>query len=261
MGHDAISNCHIPGQHYADFQRINGNINALMDLIERHGASQIACAGHNVYLKACCAELKERIAASELPQFMKDAAHEMIDGRMQEHLKPVSPTCCDEFVDTDLQKEMVAQGGKQAEDLATPTHEGSAGGGHSVTASDADGAIATSRIGGSSEEERGNSSGSGAGNWLLALARKLAYVQDVFLTQALNSLDVMQANADAMNGDSGAASATEGVKRTPGGDKGAFLEAQARFQASMQMFNMMANMTATSLKSLGEGLTAVARRQ
>ena len=39
------------------------------------------------------------------------------------------------------------------------------------------------------------------------------------------------------------------------------IQAQSRYQANMQMFNMIANMTATSLKSLGEGLTAIARKQ
>ncbi|MEW8626340.1 MAG: hypothetical protein AB2551_11350 [Candidatus Thiodiazotropha sp.] len=40
-----------------------------------------------------------------------------------------------------------------------------------------------------------------------------------------------------------------------------FIQAQSRYQANMQMFNMIANMTATSLKSLGGGLTAIARKQ
>ncbi|MET0029783.1 MAG: hypothetical protein ABW101_19285 [Candidatus Thiodiazotropha sp.] len=40
-----------------------------------------------------------------------------------------------------------------------------------------------------------------------------------------------------------------------------FLMAQSQYQANMQMFNMIANMTATSLKSLGEGLTSIARKQ
>ena len=40
-----------------------------------------------------------------------------------------------------------------------------------------------------------------------------------------------------------------------------FILAQSQFQANMQLFNMMANMTSTSLKSLGEGMTSIARKQ
>ncbi|ODB82790.1 hypothetical protein A3195_19385 [Candidatus Thiodiazotropha endoloripes] len=40
-----------------------------------------------------------------------------------------------------------------------------------------------------------------------------------------------------------------------------FLEDKSQYQANMQMFNMVANMTATYLKSLGEGLTLIARKQ
>ncbi|MCF6363279.1 MAG: hypothetical protein L3J88_08035, partial [Gammaproteobacteria bacterium] len=76
-------------------------------------------------------------------------------------------------------------------------------------------------------------------NWLVALAGALAEVQYEFLDKAMDNMDTMK---DQVGGD----------------DSKEFLAAQSEYQANMQMFNMTANMTATSLKSLGEGLTAIA---
>jgi hypothetical protein len=54
---------------------------------------------------------------------------------------------------------------------------------------------------------------------------------------------------------------SEQEKKAENEKRDKFLIAQSEYQANMQMFNMMANMTATSLKSLGEGLTSIARKQ
>jgi hypothetical protein len=80
-------------------------------------------------------------------------------------------------------------------------------------------------------------------NWLVALAGSLAQVQHKFLDAALQNMKTMDNNAGV-----------DGQEQT-------FLKAQSEYQANMQMFNMVANMTANSLKSLGEGLTAIARKQ
>ena len=105
-------------------------------------------------------------------------------------------------------------------------------------------------------DEEGNSTGGsrsgrsggtgGSGNWLIALAKGLAEAQDKFLSTAMNAKDKMVANAEY---DSGS------------GSKSEFLDAQATYQAAIQMFTMLANVTATSLKSIGEGCTAIARKQ
>jgi hypothetical protein len=80
-------------------------------------------------------------------------------------------------------------------------------------------------------------------NWLVALAGALSEVQGKFLKEALENMDTMKDLA---------------------GDEDSsheFLTAQSEYQANMQMFNMMANASGTSLKSIGEGLTALARKQ
>jgi len=84
--------------------------------------------------------------------------------------------------------------------------------------------------------------GKEGGNWLVALAGALAETQSHFLNKAEVNRQTMLDEVDSE-------------------DSKLFLKAQSEFQANMQMFNMMANMTATSLKSLGEGMTAIARKQ
>jgi hypothetical protein len=95
------------------------------------------------------------------------------------------------------------------------------------------------------------------GNWLVALAGALAKVQQKFLNAAMENMKTMEENGSgAVQGGDNAQSDEAKEKQ-----RNEFLEAQSQYQANMQMFNMVANMTATSLKSLGEGLTSIARKQ
>ncbi|MET0029780.1 MAG: hypothetical protein ABW101_19270 [Candidatus Thiodiazotropha sp.] len=134
------------------------------------------------------------------------------------------------------------------------------------------------------KDEDGKDSGSGtSGNWLVALARALSDVQKKFLTAAMENVDTMKANADATT--QGDSSETGGADQAGGAEQGkdggavegnkeggsvaedtkksrdAFVQAQSEYSANMQMFNMMATMTSTSLKTLGEGLAGIARKQ
>jgi hypothetical protein len=90
------------------------------------------------------------------------------------------------------------------------------------------------------------------GNWLVQLARALADVQNKFLSAAFKNQETMNSNApDSESKDKKA----EDDKRMK------FMEAQAEYSANMQMFNQVATMTATSLKTLGEALAAISRKQ
>ncbi|MFK7854307.1 MAG: hypothetical protein AB8B79_09355 [Granulosicoccus sp.] len=61
-----------------------------------------------------------------------------------------------------------------------------------------------------------------------------------------------------MSADSGNAA---GEGDNSGKPSTAFLEAQAQFTANMQSFNLFANQSATALKTIGEGLASIARKQ
>jgi len=88
-------------------------------------------------------------------------------------------------------------------------------------------------------------------NWLVALAGALSKSQVKFLNAAMENQATMKNNGT----DSNDSPEVADKKRE------AFIDAQNEYQANMQMFNMMANMASTTLKSLREGLTALARKQ
>ncbi|MET0327574.1 MAG: hypothetical protein ABW163_02265 [Luteimonas sp.] len=85
----------------------------------------------------------------------------------------------------------------------------------------------------------GESSSEGGESWLVALAKGMgAMLGDV--------AEKMQAAVKKM----------EGAEK----ESKAFMEAQTEFQAQSQMFSMLSNTVATAIKSIGEGLTANARK-
>lgn len=100
------------------------------------------------------------------------------------------------------------------------------------------------------EEENGEaSSGSGerasgsGGNWLMVLAKALGKA-------AGTHLDTMLEKGQEM-----------GDMESSKGKEGEFAEVQAEFQAASQMFKMFQESISTMLKSLGEGMSSVARKQ
>lgn len=94
-----------------------------------------------------------------------------------------------------------------------------------------------------SEEIDKKTSGKSGANWLVALAGGLAEVQGKFLMAAMENQEKMESLGTGKE------------------DSQEFLTQQNEYQANMQMFNMMANASSTSIKSIGEGLTALARKQ
>ncbi|MES9853159.1 MAG: hypothetical protein ABW170_15185 [Candidatus Thiodiazotropha sp. L084R] len=115
------------------------------------------------------------------------------------------------------------------------------------------------------EAEESKEGKSTKGNWLVALAGALAEVQSEFLTSAMKNMETMRENSSkATQGTPPKNESPEAKEKRQKADESArneFLMAQSHYQANMQMFNMVANMTATSLKSLGEGMTSIARKQ
>ena len=163
----------------------------------------------------------------------------------------------------------------------TATAEPESGGGSSCTRTEANDSQslddadmnaceATNKL--DEKKQEGKEGKGGCANWLVELAKALADIQTDFLNKAMDNLETMKNNKGAMdteqsgegqggNGTAETGNAGEDDKDTKKASRGEFMAAQSEFQANFQMFNMMANMTATSLKSLGEGLTSIARKQ
>ena len=180
--------------------------NMMSSLISNFGSSNIAGAFVNAFMGSLGTALKTIIDNAPLPQFLKDAAKDLIDNVIGSNQQATTPEAQD-AVDCEYGDTLTSAAESTAQQAA--------------------------------EEAEGQE----GVNWLVALAGSLAKTQGTFLKAALES-------QETMNGIAG----KEGKEQE-------FLDAQAEYQANMQMFTMMANMTATTLKSLGEGLTAIARKQ
>ncbi|MCF6363283.1 MAG: hypothetical protein L3J88_08055 [Gammaproteobacteria bacterium] len=186
----------------------------MSSLVSNFGGGNIAGALANAFMGSLGNALNSVIDNSPLPQFLKDAAKDVIGNVIGGNQQATTPEAQD-AVDNEYgdMLDNISQGiCKDAADKA----EGKEG-----------------------------------GNWLVALARGLSEVQVKFLDAAMENMDTMKNNS---------VDETKS-KKDQAEDRQEFIQAQSEYQANMQMFNMMANMTATSLKSLGEGLTAIARKQ
>jgi hypothetical protein len=192
---------------------------SLGGLLSQFGMSNLAGAFTNIFMESFGGALKEIIGNSPFPQFIKDAANNMIDNIVGSNKQQTTSECQAAAKDSDMGEIFSNLGRNIAQQGA--------------------------------EEADKKTKGGGAANWLVALAGALAEVQAKFLSDAMDNMDKMKANMADKN-DSKKEAATK---------RDAFITAQSEYQANMQMFNMIANMTATSLKSLGEGLTAIARKQ
>lgn len=83
----------------------------------------------------------------------------------------------------------------------------------------------------------------GGGNFLEILAESMGQTQAKFLNEALTHSKTMESlagNSDKAN---------------------EFTIAQSKYTAAMQMFNIYSNQVATTLKTLGEAMSAIARKQ
>ncbi|MCG7938723.1 MAG: hypothetical protein N0C88_07700 [Candidatus Thiodiazotropha lotti] len=90
------------------------------------------------------------------------------------------------------------------------------------------------------------------GNWLVALAQAMAEISGQHLKNMIQAQADMQENM----GDGGEMSTSEQQEQSQ-----KFNEAQGRFQAESKMFSMVSEATSTALKSIGDGLASLARKQ
>lgn len=95
-------------------------------------------------------------------------------------------------------------------------------------------------------ERVGSSGGKGGKSWLVALATAMGSTQGKLAHQMMTALDKMDSlsNAD--------------MKKPGAAQK--FQVAATEFQAIAQMFSIISNANSTSLKAIGEGMTAMARK-
>lgn len=110
---------------------------------------------------------------------------------------------------------------------------------------------------GTNTDSDGTSSEGAAGNWLVQLAKALANIQSKWLDNLMGAYDRMQANTSPELGDD----ASEEDKELHAEEQKRFIQAQAEVTAYARLFGMASEVTSNVLKSVGDGLTSVARKQ
>jgi len=240
----------------------------------------------------CDAEAAEAVENSE----MAETVDCMCDETVEETVEEVEEACsCESSGGSDMSPEAQAEadaeaaneGGSpvapspaaQTEAEAEAANEGgsSGGSGGSEGAGGSGGASGSGGAGGGGgmtaddvmpEPEASDTERRRGMNWLEALASTLADIQSKFLDKALAASRIMAEEADnvtpaADSEGSGDAGGGEGGGEGGGSGQqsGRFLQAQASYTANMQMFTIFSNQVSTSIKTLGEGLAGISRKQ
>ena len=251
-------------------------LTTLDQLLESFGAEDIGNASAQKFLTEFAEGLKEMINNSDLPDGIKQASLAMIDQQLSD-LKADCPCSAEaaealetsemaEEIDEAVEDSLCAcQGGAESESAGAA--EAAAGGAEASSdeaSAEAAGETANESVagaGGGAESEAGVSAAQANQDlnelmaetsdpdkkrrktFLEAIAESMGIVQGKFLEEAKIESDKMVGLA----GDDTQAQA--------------FTLAQARYTALMQMFNIYSNQVATSLKTMGEALSGIARKQ
>ena len=260
----------------ADLEGLN-TIN-LDELIEKHGTENITNALSNLITQQVGETIKNRLAErDDIPQAVKDKTNADIDAGVASQHKP---TTSEAQADIDAIFSQAIINGMEAavddEDKAKQHNTGSANASANSTGSgESSDTIAESDATGESEgveaandsdatdatdavdEEVADAAGesvSGTGNsgdsWMIALARVFGKLAGEHLKNALT----YASEISSINSGGGGDMSKE--------DKAALTaEKQALFQAEMQQFKMAMEMTTTGLKTMGESMSGMARKQ
>lgn len=204
-------------------------LKSLDDLLDDFGPEELGNATAQQYLGEFIKCLKDGINASDMPQALKDMANAVLD----EHESGIAA----DMPSSEEASDAVACCA-QSDDI----NESAANDAESATesagsASEPD--LAEHGKAEKNDEKKGR-------NWLEVLALSLASIQSELLDRATAASDEMQAAIDDDN---------------VGKDSSAFLEAQTEYTTNMQLFNIFSQQVSTSVKTIGEALAAISRKQ
>ena len=280
---DVAASSNVTALAMSDLNRLVGQSDSLDDLLEKHGIEDVSSAAGQRLLVSFGSEIKDIINSSDLPAYIKQDACNCIDQivRGAEANLSCSSQCQTDVAASETGVEMEQCGTTAAEaidaaasgDDITPAselsieeqqelneeaveagreepypaanHPGEAPEAGAPSSADPAGELAASAGALKGDEDEKGSGGSKSGNWLVALAQSMAKIQAKFLDEAMKQSDIMEGEA----GNAGE------------GKSAAFLDAQAKYTANMQLFNIFSQQVSTSIKTIGESLSAIARKQ
>jgi hypothetical protein len=199
-----------------------------MDLFQQFGQSNVQQSVDSLAASSVSKMVNSVIDSLPMPDFMKDAAKAQVAQALSP-FQSASPAGLDAGVKEVLSNPSAAAGGKSGSGSSDPA----AG----------VGSIMGQAMQDEMEEASSGSSGGGAGgNWLAILARALGSTAGEHLKKMVELGDKM-----------GELDSTENPEE--------FAQFQSEFQAESQIFKMFQEAIGTMVKSIGEGMSTVARKQ
>lgn len=235
--------------------------NTFDEMVGTHGAEVMANVATQSFVGKVISFLGDMLnGADDVPQLIKEQSYAVMDTveRSLSESCPCTPDVAADFADSP-QAEVIEQTAAEIAEAVAENSNESVGGSNANDAVTA--AISNNQ---NLEDDEDKEDGVGGGtSWFEVLASNLADVQAVFLNKALAASKVMQGEAANAAGETTTPDAEGAQTATPTNatPSTAFLKAQSEFTANMQLFNLFANQSATALKTIGEGLTGIARKQ
>jgi len=197
-------------------------------LVGQFGRNEVNGAINNVLGTTFGDLIKQVIANSPLPDFVKDAAGEAIDGAVADEKAVSSPEAEKATQDEmgDAINEMLEAMTRAADEMMNEEAAGGTEGG-----------------------VKGKGKAGGGSNWLEALAKAMGDVAGQHLGKSVGLANEISALAAESGEETNQAQAQE------------MTALQAQMQAETQMFKLAQEAVTTIIKSVGEALTATARKQ
>lgn len=212
--------------------------NELSTLIEQFGRADVSGALSNILGTTFADLIKQVINDSPLPDFLKDAANDAIDGAVADE-RAVSTPEAEEATQSEMSKSINEDMG----DAITEMLEAMTRAADEMMNEESQGGTESGVKGG------GKGQAGGASNWLEALAKAMGDVAGQHLGKSVGLANEISALAAESGEETNQAQAQE------------MTALQAQMQAETQMFKLAQEAVTTIIKSVGEALTATARKQ
>lgn len=215
-------------------------------MFSQYGVQNVLSAVTNAasdYLKK---ELSALIESMDMPQFMKDDAMKQLNSVGDSYLTD-TPKGAQDGVDDVLSQ---SSGGSKSKDDSSGGSQSAGGSSSSGSNSGADDVMKgtmdmikkSMQDSTESASQKGGGTGGGTGNWLAVLAKALGQTAGKHLKSMVDLGNKM-----------GGLDSKENPEE--------FAKIQAEFQAEAQIFKMFQEAIGTMIKSIGEGMSSVARKQ
>ena len=223
------------------FKEITHFFSTIRESVSNYGAENTKNALSNLKLERLGDKVKDIIKDSNLAPAIKDKAMDIIDSYIAKMQKPTIPATQD-FIDSKLGGQINAQADNVKKDIMSEMFNNE-----------------TVGVEGNNRKE-----GKDGKHWLVALAEAMGNIAGKHLKNMIELADkignVGNDKGQSNTRTSGNETDSTGTKTDPDEAK-KMAKLQAEFQAESQMFKMVSESASTLVKSIGESLSTLARKQ